>query len=123
MAESQIWSVDRIAAANLMNDLGVDATADRIEQVARHFARQRRAACQWAAERVHGTILEGLERESLGLLLDHDDQWADGFHRAEQMVMTMIPEELLGAEPRPERTKGQFLRTMVRNARREGVGR
>ncbi len=121
MAESQIWSVDRIAAADLLKSIGVEDNAERTEQVARHFARHRRTTCQWAAERVHGNILEGLERASLDLLLDHDDRWADGFHRAEQMVMTMIPEELLGIQQRPERTRGQYLRTMVRSARRQNA--
>lgn len=123
MAESQIWSMDRIAAAALLQGIGLEATDDRMEQVAAHFARHRHAACEWAAERVHGTILAKLESDSLDLLHRYGDEWAEGFHRAEQEVMTMLPQELLGIEPRTERTRGQFLRTMVRSARQQGMGR
>lgn len=123
MTESHIWSVDRIAAANLLKNLAIEATEEQMERVAGHFARHRRAANEWTAERVHNAVLEGLERDSVELLHRSSDAWADGFHRAEQLVIAMDPQELLGIGQPPERSRGQFLRAMARGARRQRAGR
>ncbi len=119
MSDSDVWSVDSVAANSLNARLGGGFSDEQVEAIARHFARHRRMACEWATERAYGTILQMLEKASLELLFDKSEEWGNGFQRAEQLVMELTPEDLLGIVPGSERTKGQFLRAMVRQARRQ----
>lgn len=118
MSESDIWSVDRIAANNLGVSLGVTFNKDQIERIADHFALHRLRAAQWAAERTHANIVQVLETESLRLAQQHDEEWSQGFMRAEQAVMTIATGDLLGVERHEPKSKGQILRAMVRQAKR-----
>ncbi len=119
MSESDIWSVDRIAANNLGLSLGMVFDKDQIERITDHFARHRLTAAQWAAERTHSNIVHQLENESMRLAQQHDEIWSEGYRRAEQVVMTMLAGELLGVDRREPRSKGQILRAMVRQAKRQ----
>lgn len=117
MTESRIWSVDRVAATDLLTRLGLDASDDRMTLVADHFARHRSSACEWAATRIQGNVLQRLEDEAVDQLQHRSDAWADGFRSAEQAVATLSQSELLGIRDLRARTKGQMLRSMVRQAR------
>mgnify|MGYP001555386164 FL=1 len=117
MTESNIWSVDRIAAGNLLLSLGVKLDPADELLIAEHFARHRRDAQEWAAERARDRIVSTLETASLELCPRSSDDWSLGFQRAEQMVMTMTPNELIGTEVGKARSKGQVLRALVRHAK------
>lgn len=119
MSESDIWSIDRIAANNLGLSLGLTFKPEQIECIADHFALHRLRAAQWAAERTHSNIVHELEQESMRLAQQHDEQWTQGYMRAEQVVMTMPAGELLGIDRREPKSKGQILRAMVRQAKRQ----
>lgn len=119
MSESDIWSVDRIAANNLGLSLGLTFNKDQIERIADHFALHRLRAAQWAAERTHSNIVHRLEDESMHLAQQHDEEWTQGYMRAEQIVMTMSAGELLDIEHHEPKSKGQILRAMVRQAKRQ----
>jgi len=119
MSESDIWSVDRIAANNLAVDLDMIFEPEQIERIADHFSRHRLSAAQWAAERMHARIVTMLESESMRLAQEHDEDWTQGYMRAEQVVMTMPAGELLGIDHREPKSKGQILRAMVRQAKRQ----
>jgi len=117
MTESDLWSVDRIAAGNLLLSLGLKLDPGDESLIAEHFARHRRDAQEWAAERTRDRIMRKLETASLELCPRSSDDWSQGFQRAEQMVMTMTPNELTGAEVGKPRSKGQVLRALVRHAK------
>ena len=119
MSESDIWSVDRIAANNLGVSLGMIFNKEQTERIADHFALHRLRAAQWAAERTHSNNVQVLESESMRLSQQHDEQWTQGYMRAEQVVMTMPAGELLGIDRREPKSKGQILRAMVRQAKRQ----
>ncbi len=111
------WSVDRLAASNLLTQLKLDASDELIDLVTRHFAEHRRSLVSWAAERTQSAIFEAMESASISLLADRDEAWARGFHHAEEMIFALDPGALLELDSGPPRSKGQFLRSMVRQAR------
>lgn len=111
------WSVDRLAASNLLAQLKLDASDDLIDLVTRHFADHRRNLVSWAAERTQSAIFEAMETASPSFFAQHEEAWAGGFRQAEEIVRTLEPETLLKLDPGPPRSKGQFLRSMVRQAR------
>lgn len=117
MSESTSWSMDRLAAHNLLASLKVEATDDILEMAARHFARHRENAIEWAAERTHSSVVRKLEAGSAVYFDRRNGDWSDGYRFAEQQVSTMMPKELLDLGPDRTRTKGQVLRALVRQAR------
>tara|TARA_B110001454_G_scaffold217210_1_gene242020 strand:- start:450 stop:809 length:360 start_codon:yes stop_codon:yes gene_type:complete len=119
MNESDIWSVDRIAANNLAIDLGPPVTAEQLEKIAGHFAMHRRGSAKWVADRVHANIVKVMEAEAIPLAQHHDEKWSEGYMRAEQIVMTLATEQLLDIEPHKPKSRGQILRAMVRQAKRQ----
>ncbi|MDQ4419958.1 hypothetical protein OOT33_05830 [Sphingobium sp. DEHP117] len=119
MSDSDIWSVDRIAANNLAMDLGPPVTAEHIEKIAGHFATHRRGSAKWVADRVHANIVKALEEEIKSLSRHHDEKWSEGYMRAEQVVMTLAGHRLLDIEPHKPKSRGQILRAMVRRAKRQ----
>tara|TARA_R110000782_G_scaffold78293_2_gene155811 strand:- start:59 stop:421 length:363 start_codon:yes stop_codon:yes gene_type:complete len=118
MDDSAIWSVDQLAANNLAVSLGLQLTSDQIRRVAGHFSDHRRSACEWAIQRAHEKILEKMEADSMEMARRYDAPWMDGFRRAEELVMTISPDELADINPKPMVSKGQVLRQMVRQARK-----
>jgi hypothetical protein len=117
MSDSDFWSVDQLAARQLLADLSVEVTDDAIGIVATHFARNRRSSYTWAAERVHANLLRKLEADSARYFQRKSEEWTEGFCSAEQQLMTTNPAELLGTEVVRPRSKGQILRAMMREAR------
>ncbi|HEY1125206.1 MAG TPA: hypothetical protein VGE65_06205 [Sphingobium sp.] len=112
------WSVDRLAASNLLAQLKLEASDDLIDLVTRHFAEHRRNLVGWAAERTQSAIVEQMEAAATSLFQHHDEDWIRGFSQAEEFVFTIEPKALLDLEPSPPRSQGQILRSMVRQARR-----
>jgi nicotinamide riboside kinase len=107
MSESDIWSVDRIAANNLAVDLDMIFEPEQIERIADHFSRHRLSAAQWAAERMHARIVTMLESESMRLAQEHDEDWTQGYMRAEQVVMTMPAENFSASITANRRAKAR----------------
>ena len=116
--ESRHLAVDTLAASNLLARLGLDQSPQLLTAVAGIMATHRTDAIEWAAERAHEAIVQRLEARSLDLLGDHNEDWASGFRHAEQIVWGMTPTELLGEVPARTMTKGQVLRSMLRQARK-----
>ena len=117
MSDSNDWAIDRLAANTLFARLKLDVTADMVDLAAAQFAEHRRNSISWAAERVHSSMVQRLESASMVHGIERTDDWRSGFCHAEQEVMTMMPEELLKLESDRTRSKGQVLRTLVRQAR------
>jgi hypothetical protein len=111
------WSVDRLAATNLLAQLKLDASEDLVDLVTRHFAEHRRNLVGWAAERTQSAIIEQMETAATSLFAHHDEDWIRGFSQAEELVFTIEPKALLELEPSPPRSQGQILRSMIRMAR------
>ena len=119
MNESNIWSIDRIAANNVALDLGLKLDAQQLERIAGHFAGHRLSACQLTIEKTQSRIVERLEAATLDYGKYHEPQWMDGFMKAEEVVLTLSPREIGDVDPGPPVSKGKLLRQMVRRARDE----
>lgn len=117
MSDSKHWAIDRLAANTLFARLKLEATADMVDMAAAQFAEHRRNSISWAAERTHSSMVQRLESVSMMHGVERTDEWRSGFCHAEQQVMTMMPEDLLELGPDRTRSKGQVLRTLVRQAR------
>ncbi|MET0137463.1 MAG: hypothetical protein ABW039_02910 [Sphingobium sp.] len=118
MSDMRAWSMDRLAAVNLLADLGQEPTPDNLAKATRHFADHRHHAIGWAAERVHGAIIDRLEASAASSDFRHDSaERGDGFRLAQQQVMTVRPRDLLQLAPDQQRSRGQILRGLVRRAR------
>lgn len=117
MGDSTFWSVDQLAARNLLASLKMEATDANLELAAQHFARHRQGCIEWAAERVHSNIVRSLEGASTMYFERKSGEWTDGFRSAEHHVATLTPDNLLELAPQRTRTTGQVLRAMVRHAR------
>jgi hypothetical protein len=117
MDESNFWTVDLLAAKGLLASLRVEATDAMLDVAADHFARHRESAYAWSAERVHANIIQKLESASMTYFARESDEWTDGFCAAEQQVMAIRPSELLETETVKPKSRGQILRTLVRQAR------
>ena len=112
------WSVDRLAASNLLAQLKMDASNDLIDLITSHFAEHRRNLVDWAAKRAQSAIVEEMEAAATSLFAHHDEQWIRGFSQAEQILYTLNPKALLDLDPGAPLSQGQILRSMVRQARR-----
>jgi hypothetical protein len=119
MNESNIWSIDRIAANNLAIHLGLELGADQMERMAGHFADHRIGAGKWAVEKAQARIVERLEAATMEHGRHHGEAWMDGFMKAEQIVLTLSPREIAELDPGPPLSKGRLLRQMMRRAREE----
>jgi len=122
MNDSDIWTVDRLAAQNLladlkMADLKLETTTGILEQLADHFARHRQSAHGWAAGQAHSTAIRMLETASMEYSARKSEEWRSGYRCAEEQLFTTTPEELLDLGPERTRSKGQILRTLVRRAK------
>lgn len=119
MSESNIWSIDRIAANNVALDLELKLEAGQLERMAAHFAEHRLSACQLTIEKTQSRIVEQLEAATLDYGRYHEPQWMDGFMKAEEVVLTLLPRDIADIDPGPPVSKGRLLRQMVRRAREE----
>ncbi len=118
MENATQWSVDQLAASNLAAQLKLDASDDLIETISRHFAEHRRSLVGWAAEQTRFAIIQAVEAASTTFFAQRSEEWIRGFCQAEETIFTLQPRELLDFDPVPPRSKGQILRSMVREARR-----
>ncbi|WP_159872634.1 hypothetical protein [Novosphingobium sp. 9U] len=118
MSDSRVWSIDRVAAAGLLNSLGIAGTPEAIEAAARHFSSHRSCAQDWAAERARSTAIDALEAASVQQFTRRSSDWAEGFRCAEEILMVMTAKELVPVNMAEPRSTGQVLRSMVREARR-----
>jgi hypothetical protein len=113
------WSVDELAANRLVAELELVATDDTVAQIAHHFAQHRRSMMEWAAQRIRDNMREALESASTSNFSRHGDAWVSGFNRAEELLLTLSPAELLSLEREQPRSQGQYLRQMIREARQD----
>lgn len=117
MAEAEIWDIDRIAAADLLNALRGAREEEWLGLAARALSRHRGQAHEWAARRVHRAAIEALEAGSAREFQRREAIWADGFRSAEQCLCASTPLELLGAARPETTTRGRALRGLIRAAK------
>lgn len=115
---SNIWSVDRLAANNLLAALKVDESPETLEKVAGHFARHRQSAQEWAAEKAQSIAINKLETVSRNSFGRRSEEWADGFRAAEAQIFAIRREDLLEIPAARSRSTGQILRSLVSEAKR-----
>lgn len=117
MGESAIRDVDRLAAANILSELGLTPDSARIDAVARHLAAHRQTAQVWAVGQARDRIVARLEAATIDRSQRESEDWVRGLGEAEHQVVVMQPHELLGEVATAPRTRGTILRSMVRQAR------
>lgn len=118
MDDSDILSGDRVAASNLLIHLRVEATQATLDLAARHFAKHRQTAMEWAAQRAQASILDCFEDSSQRYFPHHDEKWSEGFRCAEQQIASMTIRYMLQLDVGKAQTKGQILRRLVRHSRK-----
>lgn len=122
MTESvAIWSVDRLAATQLLAGLKVPDSSEVTDHVAELFARHRECAQAWAAARVQASSIRKLEAVSVELFDRKSEEWADGFRAAEAQLVAASPHDLLGTSAGKAQTAGQILRRLVSGAKQAGL--
>lgn len=121
MGDSPVWSVDQLAATNLLAALKLDPCQETLDLVAEHLARHRQSSHTWAAERVHSNMMHRLEIAALACFERRNGDWTDGFRAAEEEVSTMRSDELLQTHMGDVPTKGGVLRSLLRQARRSSL--
>lgn len=118
MTDSEVWSVDRLAARNLFARLKMEATPDALALAERQFAEHRATTMEWTAERARAIILASLEEASQSHFPHQVEQWCAGYRRAEQQVSAVQVHQMMQLSRGKPPTKGQILRQMVRRARK-----
>lgn len=121
MGELRFWEIDRLAASNLLARLQIEVTPAIVEEVATEFARHRKDVEQWVAERVQSQIVSELEERSMRDFGRMDESWNSGFSAAEELIATLMPNELLDQPYGKAPSKGEVLRSMVREARKNSA--
>lgn len=121
MSELRCWEIDRLAASRLLGRLEIETTPAIVEEVAMEFAQHRSDVEQWVADRVQSRIVSELEERSKRDFGRMDENWNNGFSAAERLVATLMPNELLDQPYGKALTKGQVLRSMMREARKRSA--
>lgn len=119
MHESQRLEVDNLAAKALLGSLGLEATPEHLNLAAAQLAEHRNSYVSWLLGRAHSKIVEILETRFRECLDRKSEDWVAGYQFAEQEVARLMPEDLAGLVQDRPRSKGQILRSMVREARRQ----
>lgn len=117
MNSSQIWDVDRIAAAKILVALGVEASKEKVEAIAFHAAAHRLDSAYWAAKRVQIANLERLAEQLRSDYRAHASAWYDGFQEAEACVATTTADEALGVVTATPQTVAEIVRSQIRRAK------
>lgn len=121
MGELRFWEIDRLAAGKLLARLEIEATPAIVEEVAMEFARHRQDVERWVAERVQSQIVSKLEERSIRDFGRMDENWNSGFSAAEELIATLMPNDLLDQPYGKAPSKGEVLRSMVREARKNAA--
>ncbi|AIT82814.1 hypothetical protein JI59_25585 (plasmid) [Novosphingobium pentaromativorans US6-1] len=119
MKSTQIWDVDRLVAAKILTDLGIKASKDKIEAVARHAAKHREESAYWAAKRVQTASLERLAEQLRGDYREHQSVWYDGFRAAEACIATTTADDALQIAPPPPQSIAGIIRSRIRLSKAE----
>lgn len=121
MSESRCWEVDRLAAKRLLDRLKIETTPAIVEEIGVVIAEHRKNSEMWIAGRIQSKLIRELETRSMQDFGRMDDDWRNGFMAAEAVVATLSIDELLDQPSGEARSKGQVLRSMVRDARKRSA--
>jgi hypothetical protein len=113
----QIWDVDRLVAARILTDLGLEPSDTKIDIIARHTADHRQESASWAARRVQIGLLERLSTFLQSGTRPHRNDWYDGFREAEACIATTDTRETLQLSPSATRTVGDIVRSEIRRTK------
>lgn len=117
MTGVQIWDVDRLMAARVIADLGVEPTETSLTTVARHAADHRQDASFWAARRLQSTLMNRLSDCLRSIRRDHRTEWYDGFREAEACIATTPAAEALQITHSPPPTVAGIVRRKIREVK------
>ncbi|WP_156448054.1 hypothetical protein [Sphingobium sp. CCH11-B1] len=107
------FGVDEVAAHNLLIALGLEASEDRIAEVAAHMRAHRASAEQYRLDKARDDLFAHLENAFLRFRA-HDDHWNAGYAAAESEALNWFAERPPVDAPPPARTTGEILRAMIR---------
>lgn len=119
MKGSQIWDVDRLVAAKILSNLGIEASKENIEAVARHAATHREDSAYWAAKRVQTANLERLAEQLRSDYREHQSAWYDGFREAEACIATTTADDALQMASTPPQSIAEIVRSQIRLSKAE----
>ncbi|MET3763140.1 hypothetical protein [Sphingomonas sp. UYEF23] len=117
MNKSSVWIVDQLAAARVIRELNLSVTESGINRLAELLADHRLDAMDLAISRTQLTISNAI-RDLLGRNRHKSGEWSDGCRSAEMAILTDTLDAIQIMRPKQTRSKGQVLRSLMRQARK-----
>jgi hypothetical protein len=118
MTEPSTWMVDQLAAAKADKELNLGMSQIQLQHLAEIFAEHRSSTLDLGIARVETRISESIE----GVLKRNyhkSGEWSDGCRSAEATVLTTISCVIQEMKPVKHRSKGQILRSLMRQGRQQ----
>ena len=119
MSGNKVWAVDRIAAANLCRALGVEERDSAIRLIEDQLAEHRSSAFDLVIARVRTKISNQLNWYFIRHGQPRGRDFSAGFMSAQEIVEGEIVVAQREIEPIKLRSKGEMLRSAIRQARAE----
>ena len=116
MTEKSVWMVDQLAAAKVVRELDLGITAEQTERLAALLAEHRVDTLDLGVTRIQSVISQAV-RDVLLRNQHRDAAWCDGCRSAESAIFAATFSVVNEMRPRQNRTTGQVLRSLVRQAR------
>lgn len=119
MTDSGVWTVDQLAAARVVRELNLSLSAHDTERLAELLADHRFDALDFAISRARVTVSDAI-RDVLDRNRHKSGEWSDGCRSAEMAILTEMSGAIQNLKPKRTRSKGQVIRSLIRQARRNG---
>lgn len=116
MTEKSVWMVDQLAAAKVVRELDLGITAEQTERLAALMAEHRVDTLDLGVTRIQSVISQAV-RDVLLRNQHRDGAWSDGCRSAESAIFAATFSVMNEMRPRQNRTTGQVLRSLIRQAR------
>lgn len=118
MTEPSTWMVDQLAAAKADAELNLGISQIQLQLLAEIFAEHRSSTLELGMARVETRISSSIE-DVLKRNYYKSGEWSDGCRSAEATIFTAISCVIQEMKPKKYRSKGQILRSLMRQGRQK----
>lgn len=116
MIETGVWMVDQLAAAKVVRELDLGLSDKQTERLAALLAEHRIDTLDLGVTRIQSVISQAVQ-DVLRRNQHRSGDWSEGCRSAEAAIFTATFSVMNALRPRPNRSTGQVLRSLVRQAR------
>ncbi|MGY2734776.1 hypothetical protein [Sphingomonas sp. UYP23] len=116
MTESSVWMVDQLTAAKVVRELDLNVTESQMRHLAELLAEHRINTLDLGVSRVQSKISDAIQ-DVLSRHRHMTSDWSDGCRFAEAAIYTATLDAIREMKPKQQRSKGQVLRSFLRQAR------